>query len=395
MVPRISAVERSYVQQVLDGEFRSSAGAFMTKRLEQAFAEKFGCRYAVSFANGTGSMQVALAAAGIGPGDEVIVPPLTMASTAFAVLHTGATPVFADVHPHTWTLDANSVAQRVSPRTKGIVPVALYGLPADVDPLMALARAHDLFVLEDDAQCFLGRYHGRVAGSTGHAASFSFQASKHMTCGEGGMVITDDERLATAIRRLGSLGYGAVGAKAGQSKIARETIQDPAYLRHASTGWNYRLSDLCSAVLLGQLERLEQLVEVRLAAARCFADSLGACDWLVPQATPAGFVHSYWTFACALAPGAPCTWYEFRDKYLELGGDGVYGAWALSYLEPAMKNVRFAETQSQTYAAGLCPVAESLQPRLVQFKTNYFDPARRERAAASLTDTIRFFDRGA
>src|SRR5204862_479167 len=150
-------------------------------------------------ANGTASMHAALAAAGIGPGDEVIVPPLTMASTAMCVLHAGAIPVFADVHPDTWTLDTRSVAERVTPRTKGIIPVGLYGLPADMDPLMHIAQKHKLFVVEDDAECFLGEYHGRVAGSMGHASSFSFQSSKHMTCGEGGMITTNDEDLATRI----------------------------------------------------------------------------------------------------------------------------------------------------------------------------------------------------
>lgn len=388
---RITDRERHYVQLVLENQFRNSASPGLTKRLEEAFAAKFASKFAITFANGTATMHAALAAAGVGPGHEVIVPPLTMASTAFCVLHAGALPVFADVDPDTWNLDPRSVAARLTPRTKAVIPVSLYGLPADLDPLMALAREHGLFVLEDDAECFLGYYKGRVAGSIAHASSFSFQSSKHISCGEGGMITTDDEGLATRIRRMSSLGYGAVAAGAGKSKITREVIQDPKYLRHVDVGWNYRLSELSSAVLLGQVERLDELVQTRLDSAQALEAARNGCRWLVPQKVPADCRHSYWTYVCRLADDAPCDWYEFRKAYLANGGDGFYGAWALNYLEPAFKGVRFADFQTQVFGEGLCPVAERLQPRLLQFKTNYFDPARRTRAAEALTKTLRHF----
>jgi perosamine synthetase len=391
---RITEREAAYVRLVLENQFRNSTSAGMTKRLEEAFAEKFRCKYAITFANGTATMHAALAAAGVGPGDEVIVPPLTMASTAFSVLHSGALPVFADVHPDTWTLAPDAVAQRITPRTKAIIPVSIYGITADMDPLMELAKKHNLFVLEDDAECFLGTYKGKIAGSIAHASSFSFQSSKHISCGEGGMITTDDEELATKIRRMSSLGYAAVSGGAGKSKITREVIQDPAYLRHSSIGWNYRLSEICAAVLLGQVERLEELVQTRLDSALALSEAVNGCDWLIPQAVPTGYVHSYWTFVCRLKDGLPFSWYDFRRKYLELGGDGYYGAWALNYLEPAFRGQRFADYQTQIFDQGLCPVAERLQPRLLQFKTNYFTVERRQKAAAALRGTIDYFSRG-
>jgi perosamine synthetase len=388
---RITKREMEYVRIVLENQFRNSASAGMTERLERAFAAKFQSKYAVSFTNGTATMHAALAAAGVGPGHEVIVPPLTMASTAFCVLHAGAVPVFADVDPATWTLDPRSVKERISTRTKAIIPVALYGLTADMDPLMELARQHGLFVLEDDAECFLGYYKNRIAGSIAHASSFSFQSSKHISCGEGGMITTDNENLATEIRRMSSLGYAAVSGGAGKSKITREVIQDPKYLRHASVGWNYRLSEICAAVLVGQVERIEELVQTRLDSAAALAEAMEGCSWLSPQATPSDRVHSYWTFVCRLADDVPFTWYDFRQKYVEFGGDSFYGAWALNYLEPAFRGRRFAESQVQLFDRGLCPVAERLQPRLMQFKTNYFDPVRRQKAADAMRRTIAHF----
>jgi len=388
---RITARERAYVQEVLEAQFRTSAGSRMNTRLERKFAERFQSRYAIAFINGTATMHAALAAAGIGPGDEVIVPPLTMASTSFAVLHAGAVPVFADIDPQTWVIDPKSIEEQITSRTKAIIPVALYGLAPDLDALMEIAARHKLFVLEDDAECFLGYYKNRIVGSIGHASSFSFQSSKHMTSGEGGMITTNDEHLANEIRRFGSLGYAAVGATVG--KITKDTIQDPAYERHASLGFNYRLPELCAAVALGQLEHLDELVTMRIEAARFYQQAVAGCRWLVPQATPPGYVHSYWTYTLKLANDNAFTWADFRNKYLALGGDRFYAAWQLTYLEPAFRGQVFGADQSQEFKRGLCPVAEAIQPHLVQLKTNYFDPTLAEQKAEALHRTIRFFER--
>ena len=388
LTERISDLERRYIDQVLDAGFRSSAGNLMTAELEREFAARFDSKFAISFCNGTATMHAALVAAGVGPGDEVLVPPLTMSSTTFAVLHAGATPVFADIDPATWTIDPLSVRERMSPRTKAVIPVSLYGLAPDMDSIMQIAEDHGLFVLEDDAECFLGQYRDRVVGSIGHASSFSFQSSKHLTCGEGGMVTTNDEELARRIRQFGSLGYAAVGAAAGKSKISKSEIQDPSYLRHSTIGFNYRMSELCAAVARGQLERIEELVGVRVGAAKAYEEARGGCEWLRPQATPGDRVHSYWTYVVALDGSAGIAWRQFRDTYVKLGGDPVYGAWQLTYLEPAMRGERLSATQSQVFDSGLCPIAEATQPSLLQFKTNYWQSADANRAADALARTI-------
>lgn len=388
---RIGDRERQYVDQVLAGQFRASSGHAMATRLEEAFSRIFGTRYAVSFVNGTATLHAALAAAGIGPGDEVIVPPLTMASTAMAVCHAGALPVFADIDPKTWTLDPASVEERITSRTRGVIPVAIYGLAPDLDAIMGLARQRELFVLEDDAQCFLGTWKGKTVGTIGHAASFSFQSSKHMASGEGGMVITDDADLALAVRRFNSLGYRAVGA--GKGAITREDIQDPGYLRHDSIGWNYRMPELCAAVALAQAERLEELVAARIQAANLFHEAVAGCSWLVPQHVPEDCRHTYWTYAVRLAGDAPATWHEFRKKFMASGGDGFYGAWQLTYLEPAFAGKRFADHQSQIFQSGLCPAAENLQPGLMQFQTNRLDDDAAADQADALAKTIDFFNK--
>lgn len=385
---RISTKEREYVLEALQGEFQGSKSAGFVRRFEEQFAAEFESAFAISFANGTATLHASLAAAGVGPGDEVVVPPLTMASTTLAVLHTGATPIFADVHPETWTLDVNSVRERMTERTRAIIPVSLYGLPSFGEEFMALAEGRNLLVLDDAAQCFQGYQNGRIVGSITHVTSFSLQSSKHLSSGEGGVVTTDSEELALRMRRVSSLGYGALAAQAGGSKIRKQAIQDPGYKRHVSSGWNYRMPEVAAAVALAQTERIDELVQVRVEAARQMEEARGNAAWLVPQSVPAGFQHSYWTYAVALDSEADVTWSEFRKEFAERGGGDFYGAWSLTYLEPFLQNLQ-GEFSKQRFEAGLCPVAESLQPRLIQFKTNAFEGFGLERQADALHETIQ------
>lgn len=395
---RLFGNELKYVREVLETEFRSSAGSTMMRRLEEAFAKKFGSKYAISFINGTATLHAALEAWGIGPGDEVIVPPLTMSAPAFSVLQANATPVFADVDERTFQISVDSIAERITPNSRAIMPVSLYGMSPDMDALMQLAKARGLKVIEDNAECFLAKCNGRMVGTFGDCASFSFQSSKHMTSGEGGMIITDDLALAEGIRKVQSLGYAGVSATKG--KITKRDIQDPNYNRHVTVGWNYRMPELCCAVALAQLENLDTLVERRVRAARQFEAVAKDYPWLRPQYVPSGYTNSYWTWVACLER-KDITWHAFRDRFMELGGDGVYAAWQLSYLEPMFQNLnllgrqRFvSESNRRAYSRGLCPVAERLQPRLLQFKTDYWNPAEGEQQAEILGKTLASFGKG-
>jgi len=393
---RVFGNELKYIEEVLHTEFRSSSGSVMMKRFEEAFAKRFGSTYAISFVNGTATMHAALEAMGIGPGDEVIVPPLTMSATTFAVLQANATPVFADVDARTFQIDPASIAERITPRTKAIITVALYGLSPDMDPIMALAEKHGLKVIEDNAECFLGTYKGRLAGTLGHCSSFSFQSSKHLTSGEGGIILTEDLQLAENIRKVQSLGYAGVSATKG--KITKRDIQDPAYSRHVTMGWNYRMPELCCAAALAQTENIDALVERRIEVARIFEQATrGFHDWFTPQYTGPEYTNSYWTWVTCLDTDK-VGWHAFRDRWLENGGDGVYAAWKLTYLEPMFQNLnllgreRFITAANlAAYKPGLCPVAERIQPRLVQFKTNYWQIGRAHEQAEILRRTLASF----
>jgi perosamine synthetase len=379
-INRISHKEREYVLQVLDGAFNYK----MVSHLEKEFAEKFGAKYGIAMNNGTATLHVALESCGVRIGDEVICPPLTMSSTSIAVLHANAIPVFADVDPDTFLITAESIRKVITKKTKAIITVSLFGLSPDMDAIMDL-----------DAQCFLAKYKGRNVGTLGHMASFSFQSSKHMTAGEGGMVITDDPALALNLRRYSGLGYGSIGLEKG--RITKDDIQNPDYERHVVLGWNYRASDLCGAVALAQLEHLDELVEMRVIAAKHLLEAAKGCDWLKPQHVPSECEHSYWTCVFVLDTER-IGWTDFRKKFMELGGDGIYSAWKLSYLEPMFREKNFLGREQileannhYLYEPGLCPVAEYIQPRLLQFKTNYWDEADSVRQERILKETIEYF----
>ncbi len=392
---RVYGNEMKYVQEVLNSEFRSSKGAVMMERLEKAFASKIGRKYAVAMVNGTCTLHSILEAAGIGRKDEVIVPPLTMSSTTFAVLQANATPVYADVDPNTFLISPNSIRKRITKKTKAIITVSLYGLSPDMDVIMEIAKEHKLLVIEDNAQCLLGSYKGRKVGTLGHIASYSFQSSKHITSGEGGMVVTDSLELAEAVRRVSSLGYAGVGAS--KAKITKETIQDPDYSRHISMGWNYRMPELCSAVVLGQLENVEALVSKRIKVAKMYAETIADTDWLIPQFIDDDCECTYWTYAVKLEHPI-ITWMDFRNEYVANGGDGIYAPWKLSYLEPMMMNrkllgrERFISHKNRSmYKYGLCPIAEDVQERILQFKTNYWNEQDAKKQIEILKKTIEAF----
>jgi perosamine synthetase len=393
-IKRIGEKEFQYIKEVLDTDFSASKSCGMAQRFEEAFAKKFGSKFAISHVNGTCTMHSALEAINVDIGDEVIVPPLTMSSTSFAVMHANATPIFADINPETFLISPDSINEVITPKTKALITVALYGLSPDMDAIMKISKEHNLTIIEDNAQGFLGKYKGKLLGTIGHMASFSFQSSKHMTAGEGGILITNNEELANDIRCFQSLGYAGVSASKG--KITKDDIQDPNYNRHIILGWNYRMPEICAAVCLGQLERLDELVQRRIDVAKGYHEIVKDCSWLINQKVPKECEHSYWTYVVRLE-NKKISWYDFRKKFIEKGGDGIYAAWKLTYMEPMFQKLAFSGRENflkhsiQVYKKDLCPNAEEIQPKLLQFKTNYWDWSRAEKNFEALEKTINFF----
>jgi len=395
---RIFGNELKYLKQVLKTEFRTSSGSKMVSKFEKQFAKKFNSQYAIAFTNGTATMHAALEALGVRAGDEVIVPPLTMSATSFAVLQANATPVFADIEPDTFQISAQSIMKCITSKTKGIITVALYGMCPDMDKILKISKKYNLFILEDNAECFLGKYKNKTVGTIGDCASFSFQSSKHLTSGEGGVIITSNKNLASKIRRIQSLGYA--GVSFNKSKITKKDIQDPNYSRHIVLGWNYRMPELCAAVALGQLENINTLVNKRIEVAKIYEKAVKDFFWFKPQFVGKDYVHTYWTWAAYLER-KDISWYEFRDRFISNGGDGIYSAWKLTYLEPMFQRLNLLGREKfinlknikKYKKKGICPVAEKICKRLFQFKTNYWDLNHAKKQAEILKLTLKSFEK--
>jgi perosamine synthetase len=388
---RFTELEKKYALEALDNEFNTSKNSIFNNRLESQFSGLFKVNYSIGHINGTATLHTALAALGIGPGDEVIVPPLTMSSTSLAVLQNGSVPVFADVDIETFNIDPESIKKNITSKTKAVISVALYGLSPDYDKILRICNDNNLYLIEDNAQCFLGTYKGKLVGQFGHFASFSFQASKHLTSGEGGILTTNDEMLADKARKFSSLGYAGVSAK--QGKITRNDIQDPNYSRHVVLGFNYRMSEINAAVLVAQLERAEELVANRIKVAEIFDEAVKGANLFKKQYIPEGYKNTYWSYSLVLNTDKPeVDWYKFRDLFQKNGGDGYYAAWKLSYFEPLFLNViQQSPGIWQKYKKGLCPNSEYLQPRMLQLKTNYWNISEAKKQAEILKITIKEF----
>lgn len=390
--------ELEYVEAVLNSENWSSVAGSWNQVMEQHLADKFGVKHAVAFNSGTSTLHAALEACGVREGDEVISPALTVIMDTTATIHANAIPVYVDIDPQTFTMNPRDIEDKITERTKAIIVVSLYGLPCDMDPIMKIAKKHNISVIEDNAQCFMSRYKGKLTGTFGDVASYSFENTKHISCGEGGAIITNNSEIATLARKVGGHGFKNLQASEGRVRLKQDTFQNPHYKRHDVLGWNYRLSELGAAVALAQLEKSSELISMRIKTAQKFIKVMEDCEYLTPQHTPDGYENSYYTLAVVYSgeESINVSWEDFRKKYVELGGDGIYGAWAVPYLEPVIAEKQFAYRNPKiynnlTYERGLCPVAEALQPKIMQFKTNYRDLKLASLKAKILQKTIEFY----
>ncbi|MDT9001263.1 DegT/DnrJ/EryC1/StrS aminotransferase family protein [Paucibacter sp. APW11] len=273
--PELAGNEKLYVNECLDTSWISSRGRFVGE-FETQFAKRIDVQHAASVCNGTVALHLALLALGIGPGDEVIVPTLTYIASVNAIAYTGATPIFVDSLLDTWQIDPEDVRRHISPRTRAIMPVHLYGQACDMEALMQIAQEHRLFVIEDCAEAFGTYYKGRHVGTFGDISTFSFFGNKTITTGEGGMVVSNDKTLIERSRHLKGQGLAA----------HREYWHDVV-------GYNYRMTNIQAAIGLAQLEQASRFIERKRAIAAQYATKLAKLPVQTHQEA-AGTIHSYW-----------------------------------------------------------------------------------------------------
>lgn len=281
--PLLNGNEKKYLCECIDTGWISSEGPFV-KEFEEKMSATVGRKFGIAVSNGTAALEVAAQALGIGEGDEVIMPAFTIISCAMAVTKLGAVPVLVDSDLHTWNMNVAEIEAKITSKTKAIMVVHIYGLPVEMEPVLALAKKYGLKVIEDAAEMHGQTYRGKPCGSFGDISTFSFYPNKHITTGEGGMVVTDDEKLAERCRMLRNLCFR----------------RDVRYV-HDEISDNYRFTNLQAAVGLAQLERLEEFVARKRAMGKYYTERLKDIEGLILPIEKTEYADNiYWVYGILL-----------------------------------------------------------------------------------------------
>jgi len=335
--PVLGKNELVYVREAVETGWISSDGLFVGE-FERGFAAFCGRRHGVAVCNGSAALEVATAAVNLQPGDEVILPSFTIIACAAAILERGAIPVLVDSDRETWNMDVRQIAERITPRTRAIMPVHIYGHPVDMDPLLELARAHGLMVIEDAAEVHGAEYKGRRCGSMGDVSTFSFYANKIVTTGEGGMLVTDDDALAERCRLHRNLCF-----------------QGPRRFVHQELGRNFRMTNLQAAVGVAQMERIDQSIVKKRWIGQSYTERLqGIPGLLLPIERPWA-KHVYWVYGLVLDDTVPFDAAEFARRLAERGVQTRPFFWPM-HEQPVFR-------QMGLFGNELYPVAERLARR--------------------------------
>lgn len=282
--PKLDGNEKKYVNECLDTGWISSEGPFVT-RFEENFSKYIGHDHGIATCNGTASLEVALYAAGVSEGDEVILPSFTIISCVAAILRLGATPVLVDCDPDTWCMDVSQLSDKINSKTKAIMPVHIYGHAVDMDPVMELASKYNLIVIEDSAEVHGAEYKGKKLGSIGHISSFSFYPNKLITTGEGGMVLTSDPVMAERARSYRNLCF-----------------QTKERFLHEELGYNFRMTNVQAAIGVAQLERIEKVISFKREMGEYYIRQLNEIEGIKTQVEKEWAKQVYWMYCIELDP---------------------------------------------------------------------------------------------
>ncbi|MBB4392733.1 DegT/DnrJ/EryC1/StrS aminotransferase family protein [Bradyrhizobium sp. ERR14] len=301
--PLLNGNEADYLAECIRTGWISSEGPFI-KRFEQAMAEAAGRRHGIAVTNGSVALDIAVHALGLDEGSEVIIPTFTIISCAAALVRAGLVPVGVDCDAATWNMTAEGVEAAITPRTRAIMLVHIYGLPVDLDPILALARKHDLKVIEDAAEMHGQTYRGAPCGSFGDVSTFSFYPNKHITTGEGGMILTDDDALADRLQGYRNLCF-----------------QPQQRFVHEELGWNARMTNLQAALGVAQVERLPRTVEIKRRIGRLYDEHLAGLNRIRRPVACTGYADNiYWVYGVVLNDDVP---FDAKEAMRRLGEKGI------------------------------------------------------------------------
>lgn len=310
-----------------------------TEEFERRIAEYVGASHAVAVSSGTSALHLIVKAMDIGPGDEVLVPSFTFVSSANAILYEGASPVFVDIEPDTYNLDPQDLEMKVTPRTKAIMVVDVFGHPAEWDEILRISEKYNLKVIDDSCEALGAEYNGRKLGQFGDAAAFAFYPNKQITTGEGGMIVTDDPETARICRSLRNQGRGEMGA----------------WLEHERLGYNYRITEMSAALGISQIRRIEEIIAKRERVAEMYTDRLSALEFVRPPVVRFNVRKSWFVYTITLSDG------QNRDRVMRAMMNG--GVPTRGYFSPIHLQSYIREGLGTS--EGMLPVTESKASRII------------------------------
>jgi len=284
--PFLNGRELEYVQDCINTGWISSSGKYV-KAFEEKFAEYCQVKYGVAVCNGTVALHLALVAADIGPGDEIIIPDFTMIASAFAVCYTGALPVFVDAEPDSWNIDVSKIEEKITNKTKAIMPVSIFGHPCEMERIWEIAKKYNLMIIEDAAESHGAEYRGKKTGSLADITAFSFFANKNMTTGEGGIVVTNNENLYDRSRYYKNLCF---------------PLDAPRNYNHNDIGFNYRMSNIHAAIGLAQVEKADEYRAMRIRNRKIYEQYLTNIPGISIQGTKSDVLNVHWMNGLVVDP---------------------------------------------------------------------------------------------
>jgi len=300
--PLLNGREKEFLAECIETGWISSDGPFVTE-FEKRFASYIGAGFGTAVCNGTAALETALFAAGLAPGDEIILPSFTIISCALAALRIGLVPVLVDAEPETWNMDVTQIESCITPKTRAIMPVHIYGHPVDMDPILEIAEKHNLIVIEDAAEVHGAEYKGKKCGSLGHISAFSFYANKIITTGEGGMVLTSDSKMAERAKSYRNLCF-----------------RPEKRFFHTELGFNYRMTNLQAALGVAQMERIDEFVGIKRKLGKYYQEKLSAIPGIKLQVEKSWAKTVYWMYCVELGEDTGIT---AEIMMRELGRKGI------------------------------------------------------------------------
>ena len=339
---RFSGNEKKYIDQLFRYGFKQKKGAF-SSRLEKLWSKYHKMNYSICINSCTSALHVAFKALGIGKNDEVIVPSLTPIMCGTSVSFCNAIPVYADVDHDNFLIDPIDIEKKITKRTKAILAVHMYSGICNLKVLKKICKKYNLFLVEDCAEAVGAKdENGNLTGTIGDISCWSFQAAKQLTSGDGGILSTNNASLGKRIRQFSNLGFTTLTADSNQIVVSKDKRQNPNYNRFIEIGFNYRMNEFTAAIALAQTEKLDFFVKKRREMGLSFEKVLKKNKFLIPQKINSKSHSSYYTFAVRLKNNnqKKFKWSEFREKFLEFGGDGIYAAWKTVNNEPCFADVR-------------------------------------------------------